>query len=101
MTTGSARAISNFGCLILAVIPTLIHAAHGSSQTPRIAKTQCSIPTGEKNMMDMKKDPVCSMEVDKDKSEFTSQYGGKTYYFCSEDCKQQFERRPEQFAIAA
>ena len=47
------------------------------------------------------KDPVCGMEVDKKEAEFTSQYGGKTYYFCSEDCKQQFERRPEQFAIAA
>ena len=57
---------------------------------------------GEKIMAHMNvKDPVCSMEVDKKEAEFTSQYGGKTYYFCSEDCKQQFERRPEQFAIAA
>jgi YHS domain-containing protein len=57
---------------------------------------------GEKIMADINvKDPVCGMEVDKKEAEFTSQYGGKTYYFCSEDCKQQFERRPEQFAIAA
>jgi YHS domain-containing protein len=52
-------------------------------------------------MVDLKKDPVCSMAVDKNKAEYTSQYGGKTYYFCSQDCKQQFERRPEKFAIAA
>jgi YHS domain-containing protein len=56
---------------------------------------------GEKIMVDLKKDPVCSMAVDKNKAEYTSQYGGKTYYFCSQDCKQQFERRPEKFAIAA
>ena len=57
---------------------------------------------GEKVMADMNvKDPVCSMKVDKKEAEFTSQYGGRTYYFCSQDCKQQFERRPEKFAIAA
>jgi len=41
------------------------------------------------------------MEVDEQTAEFKSQYGGQTYYFCSEGCKEQFEARPEQYARVA
>jgi len=49
----------------------------------------------------MEKDPVCNMEIDETKAEFQSQYGGKKFYFCSEECKNRFEQKPEQYAIAA
>lgn len=49
----------------------------------------------------MAKDPICKMEVDEDRAEFKSEYGSKTYYFCSEECKNEFESRPEQYAAAA
>jgi len=49
----------------------------------------------------MAKDPICNMEVDEETAEFKSQYGSQTYYFCSEECKDQFERRPEQYARVA
>ena len=49
----------------------------------------------------MAKDPVCNMEVDETSAEFTSQYGSETYYFCSEECKAEFESKPERFATAA
>jgi len=49
----------------------------------------------------MATDPVCNMEVDETKTEFQSQYGGKTFYFCSEECKKTFEQKPEQYAVAA
>ena len=48
----------------------------------------------------MAKDPICDMEVD-EQTEFQSQYGSQTYYFCSEECKEEFELRPEQYARAA
>lgn len=32
----------------------------------------------------MATDPVCNMQVDKADAEFTTQYDGKTYYFCSD-----------------
>jgi YHS domain-containing protein len=41
-------------------------------------------------------DVVCKMKVDKsviDKSE----YKGKTYYFCSPYCKNEFDKDPEKF----
>jgi YHS domain-containing protein len=49
----------------------------------------------------MTKDPVCNMEVDEAKAEFESQYGGRKYYFCSEQCKKAFEEKPEHYATAA
>ena len=40
--------------------------------------------------------PVCDMDVDP-KSSATSVYEGKTYYFCSDDHKRQFDAGPEKF----
>ncbi|EKD27164.1 MAG: hypothetical protein ACD_79C00833G0002 [uncultured bacterium] len=34
-------------------------------------------------------DPVCKMKLDK-KTEFSSEFGGTKYSFCSENCKDQF-----------
>ncbi len=42
-------------------------------------------------------DPVCGMEVDPETAEYRSAYKGKDYYFCSFDCKQQFEQEPEAY----
>jgi YHS domain-containing protein len=49
----------------------------------------------------MAKDPICNMEVDEETAEFKSQYGSQTYYFCSEECKDQSELRPEHYARVA
>ena len=38
-------------------------------------------------------DPVCKMQVDKRKAEFTSEYKRKTYYFCSLFCKKKFDEK--------
>lgn len=42
------------------------------------------------------KDLVCGMEVDK-KDSFKAEYKGKTYYFCSEFCKDALLREPEKY----
>jgi Cu+-exporting ATPase len=49
----------------------------------------------------MAKDPVCNMEVKEAESKFKSQHGGKTYSFCSEECKETFDEKPEQYAAGA
>jgi len=46
-------------------------------------------------------DPVCGMTVDDNKSEFQTQFAGKKYFFCSEECKQEFENNPDEFAEPA
>jgi len=49
----------------------------------------------------MNTDPVCGMKVDENNSQYQSQYGGKTYSFCSLECKNKFEKQPEQYAKSA
>ncbi|MCL7489689.1 MAG: YHS domain-containing protein [Desulfobulbaceae bacterium] len=46
----------------------------------------------------MAKDPVCNMNVDEEQARYTSTYQGKTWYFCSADCKKAFELDPEKYA---
>lgn len=44
------------------------------------------------------KDPVCGMEKPKSEFKFTSEYKGKTYYFCSKQCQHMFEASPRGYA---
>ena len=45
----------------------------------------------------MERDVVCGMQVDPAKAAATSEYNGKTYYFCSNGCKTKFDAQPSQF----
>jgi YHS domain-containing protein len=45
----------------------------------------------------MAKDPVCGMTVDEEKATATSEYKGKTYYFCAPGCKASFDKDPEKY----
>ncbi len=42
-------------------------------------------------------DPVCGMEVDDRSTKERSLYEGTTYYFCSQDCKDEFDAAPEDY----
>lgn len=46
----------------------------------------------------MAKDPVCNMDVDESSAAATSEYQGKTYYFCAPGCKKEFDANPEKYA---
>jgi len=39
-------------------------------------------------------DPVCGMSVETNDAQYTAEYLGKTYYFCSASCKTDFEQNP-------
>ena len=46
------------------------------------------------------KDPVCGIKLDEAQAKsmpWKSDYQGKTYFFCSEKCKSQFDKNPPQF----
>lgn len=45
----------------------------------------------------MAMDPVCGMEVDESNAQWTSEYEGKTYYFCAPGCKNSFDKDPEKY----
>lgn len=42
-------------------------------------------------------DPVCGMRLDSARAEFTTDYEGMLYYFCSENCKHRFDHDPEAY----
>lgn len=46
-------------------------------------------------MADKQVDPVCGMEVSS--SSFTSNYQGRNYLFCSQNCQRRFEKDPPSF----
>jgi YHS domain-containing protein len=41
------------------------------------------------------------MEVDPEDSQFKSQHEGDTVHFCSQECKEKFDKDPEQYSEAA
>jgi YHS domain-containing protein len=42
-------------------------------------------------------DPVCKMTVDEATAAATSEYQGKTYYFCAPGCKTAFDEEPRRY----
>jgi len=51
---------------------------------------------GEKVKKTTAKDPICGMEVQKDKSTKV-EHNGKNYYFCSERCEETFKKEPSKY----
>jgi Cu+-exporting ATPase len=45
----------------------------------------------------MQTDPVCKMQVEEKTAAGKSEYRGETYYFCSDSCKQTFDRNPAAY----
>jgi YHS domain-containing protein len=45
-------------------------------------------------------DPVCGMEFKPEEAAAQAEYRGRTYYFCSEACKREFERNPPEYVKA-
>jgi YHS domain-containing protein len=42
-------------------------------------------------------DPVCETQVDETESEFQTRFAEKKYFFCSDECRREFEDRPEEY----
>ncbi len=50
------------------------------------------------------RDSVCGMNIDEDRSRaagFSKEYQGKTYFFCSNECRDEFGKTPGRYAEAA
>jgi Cu+-exporting ATPase len=45
----------------------------------------------------MEIDPVCGMEVDPASAASSWEYGGVTYYFCSQGCLEDFKEDPDSY----
>src|SRR5258705_3975074 len=49
----------------------------------------------------MERDVVCGMQVDPATAKWTSDFGGRTYYFCGKSCKARFETDPRRYLTPA
>jgi Cu+-exporting ATPase len=49
----------------------------------------------------MSHDAVCKMTVDESSAAATTEYKGKTYYFCAAGCKDTFEKEPEKYVAGS
>jgi Cu+-exporting ATPase len=47
----------------------------------------------------MEMDPVCGMTVSRGEVAERSEYQGRTYYFCSAECKARFDKAPLQYSV--
>jgi Cu+-exporting ATPase len=45
-------------------------------------------------------DPVCGMKIKKEDAKFTYVHNDKTYYFCTEECRDKFVKAPENYIRA-
>jgi YHS domain-containing protein len=43
-------------------------------------------------------DPVCNMDLESLHGKFMYDFEDKTYYFCSEACRDEFVQQPKKFA---
>jgi Cu+-exporting ATPase len=48
-------------------------------------------------MLDKITDPVCGMSINPNEALAQTNYRGQTYYFCSQECKEKFEKQPEKY----
>ena len=46
-------------------------------------------------------DPVCKMQVNEKTAAATSEYQGKTIYFCAAVCKRKFDENPAKYLPAS
>ena len=55
------------------------------------------INEGGEAAADISTDPVCGMDVEQAAASATSNYQGSRYFFCSQDCKEEFDENPSQY----
>jgi xanthine dehydrogenase accessory factor len=66
------------------------------SRSQAIDQNEIAVPVEEKEEA---RDPICGMTVDKRKTKYKSEFGGKPFYFCCGGCKQTFDHRPNEYAF--
>ena len=52
----------------------------------------------ETNQVGKVRDVVCGMDIDPRYAEAKLNYQGQTFHFCSQGCKEEFDRKPEEYS---
>jgi YHS domain-containing protein len=73
--------------LVFLQVDSVIH--NGSVTYPFLKKKGAVMATT--------KDPVCNMKVQSEQVADQTEHKGQKYYFCSSECKQEFEKSPDRY----
>ncbi len=81
--------------------PTLLEVAKSKGTLSANADAKVAVNAGAASETPAERviDVVCNMPVDP-KTALKTEYQGKTYYFCQQDCKDNFEASPGSYAAA-
>ena len=77
--------------------PALAATGAPGSEKQTIIDVQTYEPEEEKDMATVK-DVVCGMDIDPNTASFRTEYQGKSYHFCSQDCHAKFMAEPQKYA---
>lgn len=94
-TTGDYSWVSRIGGAVWVSLLVLIILM--PTVTPLVRARAASM---EERSVEMAKDPVCGMDVEPASAAGSSEYKGKTYYFCAPGCKKSFDEDPEKYLTA-
>jgi len=67
----------------------------------RLLESPPAAPVGIERVLSLRFDPVCAMVIHPGRARATATRGGQTYYFCSENCRECFERDPDAYLAGA
>ena len=97
----AAGVLSNYGV----VLPPAVGAIIMSLSTVIVALNSQTLRKYEPEVAAFKeeapvtvKDPVCGMEIEPATAYGKTEYAGKTFYFCSKHCSEEFNKNPEKYA---
>jgi Cu+-exporting ATPase len=48
-------------------------------------------------MLEKELDPVCGMAINPFEALAQSSHAGRVYYFCSQECKDKFDKKPDKY----
>ena len=77
--------------ILMPIVPSLLRERAGRETTE-------STVSEEVVLEKLVKDPVCGMEIDPAKAAGSSEFEGRTHYFCNLNCKESFDAEPEKYA---
>ncbi len=99
MALSSLSVVANANRLRTYRVPSLAESTTGPLAAEiRVGADEAPSQEGGTTMATTVKDPVCGMDIDPDTAAASEEYEGKTYYFCSQACHNQFKANPTQYA---
>lgn len=63
----------------------------------RLLESSPAVPARGERVLSLRFDPVCAMVINPARARATTTRGDQTYYFCSENCRECFQRDPDAY----